>query len=1225
MSNTIFTKVVLEEAKQLVRSRNVLNVIFSTNTYQVEVRSNEAIYWTFLQFKSKDEFIDLFCECGGNKDQGCRHLAASIQAIFRSYSEPIHVRYEGSLWKPLFQGAAELFDYDHRKLKKEGDSYVLSHQGSKKIEVLPKTARAKDHFKITVDERVEETEETSIKFSNLDSLEIENFKKKKPSKGLQFELSWWADLAKYLLFLEDDENKQAKITFLEENGKLPHMMLIEMSDFTISISLENANFETFIPPLKGYKTNLSVFEVAGKQIEKVLYDQKNGSFTLVSKETDDAENQPFIDIGEWKFIPHKGFFPKVNDELLSGKNIEEKDVEIFLDKHKEKIAHWLEGSNIQIEPKNVQFDLMFDKDQQLIISIYVFEKGDLSLTDAKVFGKWAFIPDKGFVCLEGCLFKGVQRVIKSDMLSEFIDRHKAFLSKCNGFNIHQTNIESSVRYTFVDSTLVILGDELHDEDSGVIDCGKYLYVKGQGFFIQGGGRYDKHVFPGMRIKEDEISHFITANKEELETVNNFFLQDEGLEKTGLDVTYDQEKGVVIHPKYYFSKEILKFHPVIYGDYVYLKNRGFMEIPLSMRLPTGYEKEVEITREQVPFFLKHELNKIQPYILNLDKRLAIPTKLTLRVKYIEKVQGVWRMSFTFNSLLGEVKASEVYQAYVHFSPFLLSDAGMLNLKEERYHWLMRMQNEQIDFENNLIELTTLDWIKLTVTEDVYLPATSDDPIQRELLNILKNLHFDTVSDMPDIKGLKSTLRPYQETGVRWLWFLYSFGLPGGFLCDDMGLGKTHQSMALFAALFNAKKKTDREKCLVVCPTSVIYHWEELLKNFLGKANVLFYHGPFRKEKELGKKTYDIILTTYGIIRSDKELFQKMDFEVAIYDEIQVAKNQKSQIHLTLKKLNTKMNLALTGTPIENSLGELKSLFDIILPKYLPTESEFREKFVIPIEKDRNIEANKMLSSLIKPFVLRRKKTEVLEDLPEKIEEISLTELLPKQRELYTKVASKSKEMLEDEDQKHFHMHVFALLNKLKQVCNHPALYHDDVKNYQEYSSGKWELFIELLDESRRSKQKVVVFTQYLGMMDIIESYLKENTIKYAAIRGSTSNRREQVNSFQNDPECEVFVGSLNAAGVGIDLTAASVVIHYDRWWNPARENQATDRVHRMGQSRGVSVFKFVTKHSLEEHIHNIIERKTRLIENIVGYDSEDDMKKLGKDELKKILKSIQTDL
>ena len=659
--------------------------------------------------------------------------------------------------------------------------------------------------------------------------------------------------------------------------------------------------------------------------------------------------------------------------------------------------------------------------------------------DARLFGRWAYLPEKGFYPLAGQLFKGAQRKIKNEVLGEFIDRHKAFLTQYEGFTIHLTNIESSIRYQFKNEILEILGDELHDEEAGVVDCGKYLYVKGQGFFIQGDGRMDKHVFPGMKIQKEELSQFITVNKEELETVTGFFLQDDVLEKTGLMVTYIDKVGIQIEPKYYFAEQMMKHDPLVYGDFIYLKGKGFLEIPLSLRLPEKYQKSLMRDKSQMPFFLKHDLPKIKPYILHIDTRLVVPEKLSLRVKSLEKSNGIWSMYFTFNSPLGEVKASELYDAYIHFSPFLLSEAGMLVLKDERFRWLMRIAAENVDIEKNMIKLTTLDWIKLTVTEDVYLPASSDDPIQAELLKLLKNLHLDHMAEMPKIKGLKSTLRPYQEVGVKWLWFLYSFGLPGGFLCDDMGLGKTHQSMALLAALMNKKKKAEREKCLVVCPTSVIYHWEDLLEKFLDKGKVLFYHGPFRNVKELKKKGYDIILTTYGIVRSDKEIFQKMEFEIAIFDEIQVAKNQKSQIHQTLKKLTTKMNLALTGTPIENSLSELKSLFDIILPKYLPVESEFREKFVVPIEKDKNTEANSLLAALIKPFVLRRKKQEVLDDLPDKIEEISLSELLPKQRELYNQVATRSKETLNEED-KHFHMHVFALLNKLKQICNHPALYH-----------------------------------------------------------------------------------------------------------------------------------------------------------------------------------------
>lgn len=1220
MISNIFTEAIVKAAKAYVLGKKVMNIIFSSGTYQTEIVEDKKTFWTFLQINPKGEFLDLFCECGGSKTNGCVHLAASIEAIYRNHHDPIHLRYEPCLWKSLFEGVSQQWGYDPSLLKKEGDRYIFDE----KLVIDCKTDRAKEHFRITVDERMEETEETSIKFSNLDPEELENWRLGKPSKKLKFELSFWADLAKYLLFLEDEQGK-ASIAIQDEGDKIPSALAVEMNDFSIKINVEQHLWESLCSGLKGYDTNLSVHDLSGKEIEKVIYDEDKVQFNVIGKVVDDGEKGKPILLGKWQFIPRKGFFPSYNDPLLSTDHIYKEHIEEALQKYQQNLSTWIEGTKIHLVEQQIQFDLFFDKDNQLHILAYVFERGDLSMDKAQLFGNWCYLPHKGFYHLKGRLFNGVERVIKKDGLSEFIDRYKTFLSTFSGFNIHLTNIESSVRYVLENDTLVILGDELSEEESGVIDCGKYLYVKNQGFFIQGKGRFDKQVFPGMRIKKEEISQFITINKEELETVTGFFTHDEGLDKTGLMVTYSEESGIFVEPKYYFSEEMMKYQPKVYGDYIYLKDRGFMEIPLSKRLPEKYLTEVLVGKEQVPFFLKHELAKLKPYILHLDSRLVVPTKLSLRLKYLEKVKGVWRMHFTYNSPLGEINATDIYQAYIHFTPFLLSDAGMLVLKDERFHWLMRLPSESISFTDHMIEFSTLDWIKLTVTEEVYLPASSDDPVQAELLKLLKNLHLDNIHEMPSIKGLKSTLRPYQEIGVKWLWFLYSFGLPGGFLCDDMGLGKTHQSMALFAALFNKKKKADREKCLVVCPTSVIYHWEDLLANFLEKGKVLFYHGPFRDNKELKKKGYDIILTTYGIIRSDKELFQKMDFEIAIYDEIQVAKNQKSQIHQTLKKLSTKMNLALTGTPIENSLGELKSLFDIVLPKYLPSESEFREKFVIPIEKDRNIEAGQVLSALIKPFVLRRKKTEVLDDLPEKIEEISITELMPKQQELYNQVATQSKEILKDEEQKYFHMHVFALLNKLKQICNHPALYHGDLKNYSEYQSGKWDLFVELLEESRRSKQKVVVFTQFLGMMDIIEAYLTENGIKYSAIRGSTMNRREQVARFQTDPEYEVFVGSLNAAGVGIDLTSASVVIHYDRWWNPARENQATDRVHRMGQSRGVSVFKFVTKHSLEEHIHNIIERKSKLIENIVGYDSEEDFKKLGKEELKQILRQIGSDL
>ena len=206
-----------------------------------------------------------------------------------------------------------------------------------------------------------------------------------------------------------------------------------------------------------------------------------------------------------------------------------------------------------------------------------------------------------------------------------------------------------------------------------------------------------------------------------------------------------------------------------------------------------------------------------------------------------------------------------------------------------------------------------------------------------------------------------------------------------------------------------------------------------------------------------------------------------------------------------------------------------------------------------------------------------------------------------------------------------LHVFALLNQLKQICNHPALPLKDVDNYENHESGKWNLFLELVRETRESGQKLVVFSQYLDMLTIIEKYLTKEGIGYAAVRGSTINRRGELERFRDDPECEVFVASLKAVGVGVDLVAASVVIHYDRWWNPAKENQATDRVHRIGQNRGVQVFKLVTKGTIEEHIHHLIEKKKGLAEGIIGYDDQDQIKKLNRNELVDLFKKINKDL
>ena len=436
------------------------------------------------------------------------------------------------------------------------------------------------------------------------------------------------------------------------------------------------------------------------------------------------------------------------------------------------------------------------------------------------------------------------------------------------------------------------------------------------------------------------------------------------------------------------------------------------------------------------------------------------------------------------------------------------------------------------------------------------------------------------------------------------------------------GKTHQAMALLAAADNVCKRIEpgqRRYFLVVCPTSVIYHWQEKLQRFLPNLRVKTFYGAQRKLEHCLAEG-DLILTSYGVLRMERENLAEIYFDIVIFDEIQMAKNHQSQVHAAVGLLQAKMRLGLTGTPLENNLRELKALFDLVLPDYMPSESRYRRIFVHPIEKQGDNVAKQLLNRYIKPFLLRRRKTEVLQDLPEKTEELAYCELLADQSSLYQKVLTQSREQmvadLKEDSKKVEYMHIFALLSKLKQICDHPAVYHKKPSDYSQYLSGKWVLFVELLTQARDSSQKVVVFSQYLDMLNIIEAFLKKEKIGYASIRGETVKRGEELQRFHEDPHCEVFVGSLGAVGMGVDLTAASVVIHYDRWWNAARENQATDRVHRIGQQKGVQVFKLVTKKTLEEGINRIIEKKAALFADVIV--DTDGFKSFSREELIELL-------
>jgi len=484
---------------------------------------------------------------------------------------------------------------------------------------------------------------------------------------------------------------------------------------------------------------------------------------------------------------------------------------------------------------------------------------------------------------------------------------------------------------------------------------------------------------------------------------------------------------------------------------------------------------------------------------------------------------------------------------------------------------------------------------------------------------KLLDLSPARPLKPLKGLSSNLREYQAIGLQWLLFLYDNRF-GGLLCDDMGLGKTHQVLAMIVAI--REQRTKKGVVLVVCPTTVISHWYRIIQTYASDLRVGIFHGSGR-DYDIVDTTYDILLTSYGIVRNDIDHLKKIRFNVAVFDEIHYLKNPDTSSCRAAKHLKAKVKIGMTGTPVENGVTDIKTLFDIVLPGLLGTDDDFRTRFS---GVDNRNEFHARLRHIIRPFMLRRTKEKVITELPAKIEDLRFCELSEEQVKLYHQAiqcrASKLVRTLEDESKSIPYMHIFSLLNFLKEICNHPALASGESHDFEKYESGKWDLFKELLQESLDSGQKVVVFTQYLGMIDVMRRYLENNDIGHVTFKGSTTNRGAVVERFNTDPDCRVFVGSLKAGGIGIDLIAASVVIHYDRWWNAAREDQATDRVHRMGQKKVVQVFKLVTAGTLEEKIAALIEQKRTLAQSIVVDDSADGMKAFNREELLEFLKDVR---
>ena len=459
-----------------------------------------------------------------------------------------------------------------------------------------------------------------------------------------------------------------------------------------------------------------------------------------------------------------------------------------------------------------------------------------------------------------------------------------------------------------------------------------------------------------------------------------------------------------------------------------------------------------------------------------------------------------------------------------------------------------------------------------------------------------------SDFAVPSCLQTVLRGYQKLGFRWLRTLDSYGF-GGILADDMGLGKTVQMIALFVDEYaSGKDAGTKERSLIVCPASLVYNWENEFQKFAPMLKVRAVAGTAQEREEVFASLDEgcqVLITSYDLLKRDMKHYESMSFRFQVIDEAQYIKNAATQSARAVKAIRARTRFALTGTPIENRLGELWSIFDYLMPGFLFTYARFKKIYESPIVRESDPEAVSNLKRLIGPFVLRRVKKDVLKELPDKLETAVYSRLQGQQKELYTANAAKLKEELEsggDAVYEKGKIQILAELTRLRQICCDPALCYENYRG----GSAKLETCMDLIRNGVNGGHKILLFSQFTSMLRIIEKRLSQEEIACYTLTGSTpkEERLRMVDSFHTDP-VPVFLISLKAGGTGLNLTAADMVIHYDPWWNVAAQNQATDRAHRIGQEKQVSVFKLITKGTIEENIMVLQESKKNLADQIIA--------------------------
>ncbi len=720
------------------------------------------------------------------------------------------------------------------------------------------------------------------------------------------------------------------------------------------------------------------------------------------------------------------------------------------------------------------------------------------------------------------------------------------------------------------------------------------------------------------LKNSEIKY----NKS-LETLNYLLSELKNItNEITLDENTKEFKRKLIAPNFYFYKEDGNIYCNVklnYSGYVIdlIKDKSNKSFLRDIKKETLIDMELErykfIKKEKDFLFIGDEEDMYE--FLNVGLLRLKEIGIVLFSKDLEKIKLINSKDIISN--LDEF--DNFYKLKYNFGDFTVKELGeAINLMKsgEKFY---KSKNTYLDLEDpgvakflNLLDDLGLDKIndneiEIDKNKMIYLQEKLKDRNlsfikgSKVLQDIVQKLLNKEYKRKLVPKKLNATLRPYQIEGFKWLNEITALGF-GGILADDMGLGKTIQIISFILS----QKKT---KTLIITPTSVIYNWKDEFEKFAPTLKVGLAHGSkVSREKVIDDyKKYDVILTTYGTLKNDEEKYSSLTFDYLIIDEAQNIKNHLAQATISVKKIKSRCNIALTGTPIENNLMELWSIFDFVMPGYLFTKERFKERFV------GNSDLTE-LKTLITPFILRRVKSDVLDELPSKVEKKYLVELNSKQKQIYKSYIKEVKMKIETSRDK---VNLFAYLTKLRELCLDPSLVIQDYIG----KSAKLNIVKELVEEEQKAGNKILLFSQFTSVLKKIEDDFKTSGVNYLYLDGSTSakNRVEMVKKFNENDDIKVFLISLKAGGVGLNLTSASVVIHFDPWWNPAIEDQATDRAHRFGQKNTVKVIKLVAKDTIEEKIVLMQEDKKDLIQSLMDGKEMDGkgLKRLSEEEIIKL--------